>query len=168
MRATTKNQKAWQRETVLSSGGGIPHTRLKIAKPTRASWCPGGKKKIKQQKNNETTTTKEKKKPKQNKTKLPNMKEHIMKKVGSCLWQWTRSLVLLKASSWTWQVWYRRDTAPKTESRLAYFKYALLRLQALPSQTLSAGSLDPQKGGEDEDVPAKNSRRLLNSTFFSL
>lgn len=63
MRATTKKQKAWQRETVLSSGGGIPHTYLNIAKPTRASWCPGEKKN-----NNGTTTIKEKKKQTQNKT----------------------------------------------------------------------------------------------------
>lgn len=88
-------------------------------------------------------------------------KEHIMKKAGSPLWQWTPSLVVLTVSSQTLQVWYHRDTTAKTESRLAYFKYAFLSLQGLPSQTLN-----PQEEGEDENVPTKMIE-LWNSTFFS-
>lgn len=85
---------------MLSSGGGIPSTCLKSAKPT-STLCVLEKKKptLQQQKENKIETN-----------LLPDRNKHIMKTAGRFLWQWALSLVVLTGSSWTSQIWYHRDT----------------------------------------------------------
>lgn len=101
------------------------------------------------------------KKKNQNKTNsLSDMKYHIIKKAMNPEF----GCFNCELSDMTSLVWHR-DTAAKTESRLAYFKYAFLSLQDLPSQTLSAGSLDPQEEGED-DVPTKKWQETIKVYLF--
>lgn len=52
--------------------------------------------------------------------------------------------------------------------RLAYFKHAVLSLRDLPTQTLSAGILDPQEEGEGKDTPTKKKLQQTIRIYFFL